>query len=45
MNLKTREERAKLLKSGFFGNEIEKMYNTYNNNRIIKENILKCPQI
>ncbi len=42
MNLKTREERANLLKSGFFGNEIEKLYTIQNKYIIVHPIAEQC---
>ena len=38
--LETAEERVKLLKAGFTGKEIEKLYIEYNNFKIIRSPIL-----
>ena len=38
--LETAEERVKLLKAGFTGKEIEKLYIEYNNFKIIRSHIL-----
>jgi len=42
MNLKTREERVQLLKMGFFGTDIEKLYNIHNKNIIVHPVAEQC---
>ena len=42
MVLETREERVNLLKNGFFGSDIEKLYNIHNKNIIMHPITEQC---